>query len=666
MSLARGSTTKVGYSVSGSLYLYRRAGGIYFVRLCVPARLKRVVGKGEVHRSTGCRDLRLAKIVAAELVAQWHRSIERLHNMDITKLAAGSVKLLGDGYISLVEASQECGATPLDLAERLTASQLGLYVYAAGWRGWLTDNIWTDFDHDINRVSGEIDEVVIDGTRLGGIDAQQSYTGHLSIRFTEEVKEVLEEAAPSARLCQFLFWPSESRAFVCEMPGQVISLADIQVRRIDVTSTTRLLLEQLRVQSVPLRAIIDNQGEQATEPFSALCARYFEHNQDRWTKTDHRRRKLDHTRMFRELMGDLSTRSIVRKVMRDFAEKIKDVPSQRAKFAQEFDLNEPSFGELVELKRAHARPGLSEREQQKVLDTLSQIFEWAVNEGDMQVNPAAKLGGEVVRKGKVKRKKAHEQRQQLGPDDLQAIFSVEWFATGKGKRTAKGAYYTYRPHYYWLPLMAMYCGGRLNELCQLYLKDVVERDSIPCLDFNLTGDGKLDVDEHDASDAADKSLKNISSARVIPIPQLLIDLGFLEYVEKLKALGHARLFPELNFDAEKGYGKYAGKWFNDALLGKRLGIPRDGTKTFHSMRHNFATALGALQAEPNQKADLMGHTRKGSTSEVRYDKGTFSKLKELIDRVEHPHPKLHPFDVDEGIQALQDALKLKVTRVGKA
>src|SRR5690606_3469952 len=144
-----------------------------------------------------------------------------------------------------------------------------------------------------------------------------------------------------------------------------------------------------------------------------------------------------------------------------------------------------------------------------------------------------------------------------------------------------------------------------------------ERDSILCLDFNLTGDGKLDLDEHDATDATDKSLKNISSARVIPIPQRLIDLGFLEYVERLKMRGHVRLFPELNFDAEKGYGKYAGKWFNDALLGKRLGIPRDGTKTFHSMRHNFATALGALQAEPNQKADLMGHTRKGSTSEVR-------------------------------------------------
>jgi hypothetical protein len=39
-----------------------------FVRLCVPSRLKVAVGKGELHRSTGCRDHRLAKIVAAEMV----------------------------------------------------------------------------------------------------------------------------------------------------------------------------------------------------------------------------------------------------------------------------------------------------------------------------------------------------------------------------------------------------------------------------------------------------------------------------------------------------------------------------------------------------------------------------------------------------------------------
>ena len=123
---------------------------------------------------------------------------------------------------------------------------------------------------------------------------------------------------------------------------------------------------------------------------------------------------------------------------------------------------------------------------------------------------------------------------------------------------------------------------------------------------------------------------------------------------------------ELLFDEEKGYGKYAGKWFNDAFLGKQLAIPRNGKKTFHSMRHNFATALGALRADQIQKADLMGHKRRGSTTEVRYDKGNFMGLKALIDQVTHPHPPIHAFDVEQGVQALQHALALKSSRVGKS
>jgi integrase len=654
----------VGYSVSGSLSLYRRASGVYFVRLCVPGRLKVAVGKGELHRSTGCRDLRLAKIVAAELVAQWHRSIESLRHMDINKLRAGSVKLLGDGYIALAEAAEECGSTPADLAERLLARQCALFVRAQDWRGWLTADIQADFDHSYDQVTGEVEEVVIDGTRLGGDQALKSFSGYLGVRFSAELSGVLRGEASSVDLCQFLLWPSASRGFVCDLPGQTIALADIMVRRVDVTSITSHLLGQLRLDSVPPSPSVESRAAQSKELFSALCARYFDHNQHLWTKTDHRRRKVDHTKIFEQLIGNLPIDELDRRVMRDFAEQLKDIPAERSKFAREFSLVSPTFNELVALKKAHDRPGITEGERRKILDTLAQIFSWAVAEGDMPVNPASGLGSEAVRQASKRKVKAHEQRDQLSTEDLAKVFSTSWYVNGVGDRTAKGTFYAYRPHYYWLPILALYCGGRLNELAQLYLKDIVAPHGIHCLDFNLEGDGKIDVDEADVEDAVDKSLKNMSSARRVPIPQLVIDLGFIRYVEKLRELGHTRLFPELIFDAQKGYGKYAGKWFNDALLGRKLGIPRDGKKTFHSMRHNFATALGALRAEPNQKADLMGHTRKGSTSEVRYDKGVFESRKALIDQVRHAHPRIHPFDVELGVQALKDALFLKTSRKG--
>jgi integrase len=653
--------------VSGPMYLYRRASGIYFVRLCVPSRLKAAVGKGELHRSTGCRDHRLAKIVAAELVAHWHRAIEALKHMDIQKLQAGSVKLLGDGYIRLLDAAQECGTTPDSLAERLHERGSALFVLAKGWLGWLTEDVYDDFDHMRDDVTGNIVEVVIDGSRLGGIEAMRPFSGHLSIRFADELSEVLLGSAGSAQMCLFMLWPSVSRAFVCDLPGQEIELTHLLVRRNDVTSIISQLLGLLPavVVTPPSPSSTGTKATSDSEKFSSLCKRYFDHNADLWTKIDHRRRKEDHTRMFLQLVGDLPIAEIERKAMRDFAETIKDLPAERSKLATEFDLVAPSFLQLIELKRRHGRPGLSEGERRKILDTLAQIFNWAVIERDMTDNPADKLGSEAVRKAGKRVTKAHEQRLQLTPEDLSKVFSADWFASGAGKPTVKGTFYSYRPHYYWLPVMALYCGGRLNELSQLYLKDVTVHQSVHCLDFNLLGDGKIELDETDAPDATDKSLKNIRSARLVPIPQLLIDLGLIAYVERLRELGYTRLFPELTHDAEKGYGKYAGKWFNDSLLGKKLGIPRNGKKTFHSMRHNFATALGALRAEPSQKSDLMGHRRTGSTTEVRYDKGVFENHKLLMDQITHQHPKIHPFNVELGVQALKDALTLKTSRVGK-
>ena len=93
-------------------------------------------------------------------------------------------------------------------------------------------------------------------------------------------------------------------------------------------------------------------------------------------------------------------------------------------------------------------------------------------------------------------------------------------------------------------------------------------------------------------------------------------------------------------------------------------IPRNNKKTFHSMRHNFATALGATKPEPQVKADLMGHTR-GLGTGGRYDKGVFEDLKMHIDKISYSLPMIAKFNVKEGQQAVNDAISLKGTRKSK-
>jgi len=68
-------------------------------------------------------------------------------------------------------------------------------------------------------------------------------------------------------------------------------------------------------------------------------------------------------------------------------------------------------------------------------------------------------------------------------------------------------------HSFWLPLLGLFTGARLEELCQLFLSDVVTRDGVWCIDINET----------DAPDL--KSVK--SSERRIETKQFFVSYHFL-------------------------------------------------------------------------------------------------------------------------------------------
>lgn len=192
---------EVGTKVASAQCLYRRASGIYFVRLCVPTRLQAAVGKGEIHRTTGCRDYRLAKIVAAELGAEWHQAIRALERMDIGKIKAGSLRLLGEGFIPLDEAASELGTSAGTLATELSAFKAPFSIEARNWLGWPVENIHETLEHVFDEL-GQL-EVVISENRLGGKGAQVRFTGRLTFRFPDEAVEIAQRTT-SAGVCQFV------------------------------------------------------------------------------------------------------------------------------------------------------------------------------------------------------------------------------------------------------------------------------------------------------------------------------------------------------------------------------------------------------------------------------------------------------------------------------
>jgi integrase len=139
---------------------------------------------------------------------------------------------------------------------------------------------------------------------------------------------------------------------------------------------------------------------------------------------------------------------------------------------------------------------------------------------------------------------------------------------------------------------------------------------------------------------------------------MLIDLGFVEYLQALKAAGHPRLFMEWKFNAVKGYGKGATKWFSHYLFG--LGWARNNTRVFHSFRHTLSSeCVNQLGMTPRFTAQISGHERGLTELDRRYLKDLPPELLTALARLDYGLPAIAKFDIPAGMKALQDALDRK-------
>lgn len=170
------------------------------------------------------------------------------------------------------------------------------------------------------------------------------------------------------------------------------------------------------------------------------------------------------------------------------------------------------------------------------------------------------------------------------------------------------------PERFWIPLIALFSGMRLNEICQLYKNDISKCGDIWTISIN--------------ANTPDKRLKNEGAERIVPVHNILVGLGFCEYVYQCKS---ERLWPNLRLFNEEGYGHYFSKWFG---VLKRKHITTEESKVFHSFRHNFINLLKQKQVDHTLIATLSGHTVHTMVNEVYgniYYTETLHKTINLID-----------------------------------
>ncbi|WP_244285520.1 site-specific integrase [Caballeronia concitans] len=312
-------------------------------------------------------------------------------------------------------------------------------------------------------------------------------------------------------------------------------------------------------------------------------------------------------RLLREIVGGNMPLSAVN---RDHAREVQEVfahlPANATKRFSGMTLVEAA---------AHARkrglPPISAKTAEVQLGNFSSFFSWAVREHLIDKTPAAGL-----RPLQEKRSK-DEGRQPFSDADLVKLFSDDLFREPY-RRVAPGWLGRY-----WVPLLALYHGARLNELCQLEVADAGVADSIPFLHFR----------EESAADE-EKHLKTRNSERVIPIHPVLQQLGFVEYVEATRKAGHARLFPSLTKSATGYYSDNFSKWFGRFC--EKCGVT-DSRLAFHSFRHGFRDAARAADI-PREIAQALGGWSDGddSTSED-YGKGyTLSRKADELAKIRFP------------------------------
>ena len=227
------------------------------------------------------------------------------------------------------------------------------------------------------------------------------------------------------------------------------------------------------------------------------------------------------------------------------------------------------------------------------LSRLRTLLGWAYQNDLTASNVAERISVKVADSGKGK-------RLPFALDELQAIFASPVYSDGERPKGGKGE------AAYWLPLLGLFTGARLEEIGQLRVSDV-QRRKYPDQDGKMLAGWFLHITESTDERGQANRIKNAASERLVPLHPELEGLGFITYVAGLKDQ-QGRVFPEL---VPNIYGRLTakwGEWFGPFM--RTVCSITDKRKVFHSFRHTFKDYTRRAKMPEGIQRQLMGHAGK--------------------------------------------------------
>lgn len=253
-------------------------------------------------------------------------------------------------------------------------------------------------------------------------------------------------------------------------------------------------------------------------------------------------------------------------------------------------------GELAvhEISTAHARQfrdhllhveNLAVKTTKTYLGFLKTVVQYAMGEDAVRLERNPFVG---VKVGRVCAKSRCKIRRSFTSAELEQLFRSKVFAEGFRPRAAIG------DAAFWLPLLALFTGARLEELAQLQVGDVRSLDGAWFIAIHAYDD------EH--------HVKNEASWRCVPLHRDVLAAGFLAHVDTVRKSATTRLFSALKLDCYGKVGLGFSKWFGRYM--DRCGLP-DPNLDFHCFRATFKD-MCRLAGIPEDVHDaLTGHAGEG-------------------------------------------------------